>query len=121
MSLQIVEKSGEGLSRIYGITVPAKDLNDKLDKRIAEITPKMSLKGFRPGKVPPAHVRRMYGKELMSEVLQEAWELVEHGMINEENFKEFVFANPVRLHTAMNPDFFTGTVVEGAVSKYLGR
>ena len=71
MSLQIVEKSGEGLSRVYGITVPAKDLNDKLDKRIAEITPKMSLKGFRPGKVPPAHVRRMYGKELMSEVLQE--------------------------------------------------
>ena len=57
----------------------------------------------------------------MSEVLEEAWELVEHGMINEENFKEFVFANPVRLHTAMNPDFFKGTVVEGAVSKYLGR
>src|SRR5436190_16475543 len=71
MSLQIVEKSGEGLSRVYGITVPAKDLTAKLDKRIAEITPKMNIKGFRPGKVPPAHVRRMYGKELMSEVLQE--------------------------------------------------
>jgi trigger factor len=71
MSLQIVEKSGEGLSRVYGVTVPAQDLNAKLDRRIAEITPKMSLKGFRPGKVPAAHVRRMYGKELMSEVLQE--------------------------------------------------
>ncbi|HET9160209.1 MAG TPA: trigger factor [Caulobacteraceae bacterium] len=69
--MQIVEKSGEGLSRIYGITVPATDLNAKLDRRIAEITPKMSIKGFRPGKVPPAHVRRMYGKELMQEVLQE--------------------------------------------------
>jgi hypothetical protein len=57
----------------------------------------------------------------MSEVLEEAWELVEDGMITEENFKDFVFANPVRLHTAMNPDFFKGTVVEGAVSKYLGR
>ncbi|MDB5454170.1 MAG: trigger factor, partial [Caulobacteraceae bacterium] len=71
MSLQIVEKSGEGLSRVYGVTVPAQDLNAKLDQRIAEITPKMNLKGFRPGKVPAAHVRRMYGKELMSEVLQE--------------------------------------------------
>ena len=71
MSLQIVEKSGEGLSRVYGITVPAKDLNDKLDKRIAEITPKMSLKGFRPGKVPPAHVKRVYGKDLMREVVGE--------------------------------------------------
>ena len=56
----------------------------------------------------------------MSEVLEEAWELVEDGLITEENFKEFVFANPLRLHTAMNPDFFTGTVVESAVSKYLG-
>jgi len=56
----------------------------------------------------------------MSEVLEEAWELVEDGLITEENFKEFVFANPLRLHTAMNPDFFKGTVVEGAVSKYLG-
>lgn len=71
MSLQIVEKSGEGLSRVYGITIPAQDLNAKLEVRIAEITPKMSLKGFRPGKVPAAHVRRMYGKELMQEVLQE--------------------------------------------------
>src|SRR3954465_9742621 len=71
MSLQIVEKSGEGLSRVYGITIPAQDLNAKLDKRIAEITPKMNLKGFRPGKVPAAHVRRMYGKDLMGEVVQE--------------------------------------------------
>ncbi|CAN5300245.1 trigger factor [soil metagenome] len=71
MSLQIVEKSGEGLSRVYGVTVPAKDLEARLGARIAEITPKMNLKGFRPGKVPAAHVRRMYGRELMGEVVQE--------------------------------------------------
>jgi predicted TIM-barrel fold metal-dependent hydrolase len=51
----------------------------------------------------------------MSEVLEEARELVEHGMINEQNFREFTFENAARLHTAMNPDFFKGTVVEGAV------
>jgi predicted TIM-barrel fold metal-dependent hydrolase len=56
----------------------------------------------------------------MSEVLEEAWELVEDGLIGEEDFKEFVFLNPVRLHTAMNPDFFKGTVVEGAVAKHVG-
>jgi predicted TIM-barrel fold metal-dependent hydrolase len=56
----------------------------------------------------------------MSEVLEEAWELVEHGLITDEDFQEFVFANPVRLHTAMNPDFFKGTVVEGAVARLLG-
>ena len=53
----------------------------------------------------------------MSEVLEEAWELVEHGMINETDFREFTFENAARLHTALNPDFFKGTVVEGAVAK----
>jgi trigger factor len=71
MSMQIVEKSGEGLSRVYGVTVPAKDLNDKLETRIAEITPQLTIKGFRPGKVPPAHVRRLHGKALMAEVVEQ--------------------------------------------------
>ena len=53
----------------------------------------------------------------MSEVLEEAWELVEHGLITETDFREFTFENAARLHTALNPDFFKGTVVEGAVSK----
>lgn len=68
--MQIVEKSGEGLSRVFGVTVPAKDLTDALEARIAEITPTLSIKGFRPGKVPTAHVRRLYGKALMSEVVE---------------------------------------------------
>jgi predicted TIM-barrel fold metal-dependent hydrolase len=55
----------------------------------------------------------------MTEVLEEAWELVEHGMISESDFREFTFANAARLHTALNPDFFKGTVVEGAVAKLL--
>jgi predicted TIM-barrel fold metal-dependent hydrolase len=47
-----------------------------------------------------------------TEVLEEAWELVEHGLINEDNFREYTFANAVKLHGIMNPDFFKGTVVE---------
>jgi trigger factor len=72
MSMQIVEKSGEGLSRVYGVTVPAQALAEKLDARIAEITPTLNIKGFRPGKVPPGHVRRLHGKALMSEVVEQA-------------------------------------------------
>jgi len=70
MSMQIVEKSGEGLSRVFGVTVPAADLGEALEARIAEITPTLNIKGFRPGKVPTAHVRRLYGKALMSEVVE---------------------------------------------------
>ena len=69
--MQIVEKSGEGLSRVYGVTVPMADLNSKLEARIAEVTPTLNIKGFRPGKVPTAHVRRLYGKALMSEVVEQ--------------------------------------------------
>ncbi|RAK52002.1 trigger factor [Phenylobacterium deserti] len=71
MSMQIVEKSGEGLSRVYGVTVPVSDLTEKLEARIAEITPTLNIKGFRPGKVPTAHVRRLYGKALMTEVVEQ--------------------------------------------------
>lgn len=72
MSMQVVEKSSEGLSRVLEVRVPAQALNEKLDAKIAEISPRLRLKGFRPGKVPAAHVRRMFGKDLMSEIVQEA-------------------------------------------------
>ncbi|MGO9874786.1 MAG: amidohydrolase family protein [Acidimicrobiia bacterium] len=55
----------------------------------------------------------------MTEVLQEAWEMVDHGWISETDFEEFTFANPVRFYTGTNPDYFKGTVVEDAVAGFL--
>ena len=69
--MQIVEKSGEGLSRVFGVTVPAADLTRRLEQRIAEIAPTLNVKGFRPGKVPVAHVKRLYGRALMGEVVEQ--------------------------------------------------
>ena len=57
----------------------------------------------------------------MTEVTEEAYELVEHGLISEANFRDFVFANPARLWTSMNPGFFNGTVVDGAVNALLQK
>jgi predicted TIM-barrel fold metal-dependent hydrolase len=57
----------------------------------------------------------------MTEVLEEAWELVEHDLIDERAFRELTFANPVALHGGMNPDFFKGTVVEAAAERELAR
>jgi predicted TIM-barrel fold metal-dependent hydrolase len=53
----------------------------------------------------------------MSEVGEEAHELVERGMISEADFRDFVFTNPARLWTALNPDFFKGTPAESAVAR----
>ena len=55
----------------------------------------------------------------MTEVVGEAYELVDDGLITEADFRDFVFANPAELYAKTNPDFFKGTVVEGAVDTLL--
>jgi hypothetical protein len=53
------------------------------------------------------------------EVLEEAWELVEHGHLDLDDFRAFAFANPVDLWAGTNPRIFDGTVVEDAVRTHL--
>src|SRR6202023_4154818 len=55
----------------------------------------------------------------MMEVLPEAYELVDDGLITTEDFRDFTFANAVRLWGAQNPKFFEGTVVAGAAAGVL--
>jgi trigger factor len=69
--MQVVEKLNEGLSRVFEVTIAKDALATKFEAKIKEIAPKMNLKGFRPGKVPAAHVKKVYGKELYGEIIQE--------------------------------------------------
>jgi trigger factor len=85
--MQIVEKSVEGLSRVYGVTVPAALLAEKVEARIAEITPTLNLKGFRPGKVPTGHVRRMFGKSLMSEIVEQTINETTQKVLTDNNLR----------------------------------
>jgi predicted TIM-barrel fold metal-dependent hydrolase len=55
----------------------------------------------------------------MRDAAAEAWELAEHGLITEDDFRDFVFANPVRAKAEVNPDFFRGTVVEDAARELI--
>jgi hypothetical protein len=57
----------------------------------------------------------------MTEVVAEAYELVEKGMITEEDFRDFMFTNPASLWTEMNPEFFQGTLVEKEVAELLDQ
>ena len=70
--MQVVEKSNEGLSRVIAVTIPVTELNAKLDAKLKEVAPQMKLKGFRPGKVPAAHVRKTFGREMMGEIINTA-------------------------------------------------
>jgi len=97
--MQVVEKAGEGLSRTYGVTVPAAELGAALDDRIAEILPTLKLKGFRPGKVPKAHVRRLYGKALMGEVVDKTLSDTSQRVLDERRLR---IASPPDLKPVSN-------------------
>ncbi len=77
--MEVTQTKAEGLSRTFAVKVSATELQAKLNQRIEEIRPTMRLKGFRPGKVPAAHVRKMYGRDLMGEVIDK--------LVNETNQK----------------------------------
>ena len=69
-----------------------------------------------------ARLRPIFGSDIshwdvpdMTEPVEEAYELVEDGLIGEREFSELMFLNPARLHAGMNPNFFAGTVCEKAV------
>jgi len=55
----------------------------------------------------------------MTAVVPEAYELVEHGLIDDDDFRDFTFANAVRFWGEVNPDFFKGTTVEKAAAEGL--
>ncbi|MGO9874944.1 MAG: amidohydrolase family protein [Acidimicrobiia bacterium] len=69
-----------------------------------------------------ARLRPIFGSDIshwdvrdMTEPVEEAYGLVEDGLIGEQEFRELMFVNPARLHAGMNPEFFAGTVCENAV------
>lgn len=75
-----------------------------------------------------AKMKAMIGSDIshwdvvdMTEPVEEAYEMVEHGRITEDNFRDFTFTNPVTLHAGMNPDFFKGTVVEKQAAAVMAK
>jgi trigger factor len=71
-TMQVTETLSQGLKREYDISLPASDLAAKLNGQLAELKSKAQIKGFRPGKVPVEHLRKIYGKSVMADVVQEA-------------------------------------------------
>ena len=55
----------------------------------------------------------------MTDVVPEAYELVEHGLITDDDFQDFMFTNAVRFWGEVNPDFFKGTIVEKPAQEVL--
>ncbi len=70
--MQIVETLNEGLKRAYTLTIPAKDIEARVDSEIKKAAPQIRMPGFRPGKVPANLVRKMHGPALEQDALNAA-------------------------------------------------
>jgi len=68
--MEITETLSDGLKREFQIQVPAADLEARLAERLGELKDRVQLRGFRPGKVPMAHLRKIYGKAVMAETIE---------------------------------------------------
>jgi trigger factor len=69
--MQVTETLNEGLKHEFKISVPATDLDAKADAKLVDLKDKVRINGFRPGKVPVAHLRKIYGRSVMAETIDQ--------------------------------------------------
>jgi trigger factor len=90
--MQVTETRSEGLRREFKVTLPAAELEERLTGELTTLKDRVRLNGFRPGKVPMGHLRKLYGRSVMAEVVQNA--------VNEAN-RKIIEDNSLKL--AMEP------------------
>jgi len=77
--MQVTETTSEGLKREFRVTLPATDLETRVTERLTEMKDRVRINGFRPGKVPVAHLKKVYGRSVMAETIDQ--------MVRETNAK----------------------------------
>jgi trigger factor len=85
--MQVTETLSQGLKREYDISLPASDLAARLNGQLAELKQKVRINGFRPGKVPVEHLRKVYGKSVMADVVQEAIATVNKKIVDDNHLR----------------------------------
>jgi trigger factor len=83
----VTETAAAGLKREYRVVVPAIDLEARVNERLDDLKGRVQLRGFRPGKVPVAHLKRLYGKSAMAEVIEATVREANNKIITEHGFK----------------------------------
>jgi trigger factor len=85
--MEVTETAAAGLKREYRVVFPATDLEARVNERLDDLKTRVQLKGFRPGKVPVAHLRRLYGKSAMAEVIEAAVREANSKIVTDHGFK----------------------------------
>ncbi len=85
--MQVTQTNAEGLKHEFQVFVPVADLESRLTDRLAQIKDNIRLNGFRPGKVPIAHLRRLYGRSVMAEAIEELVRETNAKIVSDHGFK----------------------------------
>ena len=85
--MQVTETLSEGLKHEFKVSVPATDLDAKADARLGDLKDKVRINGFRPGKVPVAHLKKIYGRSVMAETIDETIRDTNTKIFTERGFK----------------------------------
>ena len=87
MTIKTVETENEGLKRAFMLTIPAEDIEARLDKEVKRLAPQVRMPGFRPGKVPPNLVRKMHGDSLRQDALNSAVQEGVQKLLEQQNVR----------------------------------
>ncbi len=85
--MQIEELAIDGLKHEYKITVPAKDLDARMDAILTEFRATAKIKGFRPGKAPLSLLKRMHGERAQGQLLNETMQETSAKLFEEKKLK----------------------------------
>jgi trigger factor len=85
--MQVTETLIEGLKHEFQISVPASDLDAKADARLVDLKEKVRLNGFRPGKVPVSHLKKVYGRSVMAETIDQTIRDTNSQIFTERGFR----------------------------------
>lgn len=83
--MQVTETSSSGLKRELKVVVGQGELSERFTSRLDEVKDQVQLKGFRKGKVPIAHIKKLYGRSVMAEVVQQAVEETSRKVVQDRN------------------------------------
>jgi len=99
--MEVKELKSKGLKREFSITIGVDDLKEKKIKKLQDIASKAKIDGFRPGKVPTAHIEKLYGQSVMVEVIEEKVSEASQSVLQDRDLRAAVKPD-VKLESDMN-------------------
>lgn len=85
--MQVQETLSDGLRREFKVVLPAAEIDAKVGVRLSELKDQVQIRGFRPGKVPVAHLKRLYGRSVTAETIDAMVSDANAQIIDEHKFR----------------------------------